>query len=100
MIKVENSCCFKLVKGKKIIGSILGTFNGRRAWIYHLAVDPKYQRLGYGSMLLKKTENILKKKGAHMVNLSVLFSNLKVAPFYEKKGYEVINNALCLSKNI
>lgn len=100
MIKLNPDSCFVLVKNEKIIGSILGVFNGRRGWIYHLAIDPDFQKKGYGSLLLKKTENALKKQGARRVNLGVEYENLKVFPFYQKYGYEVINNALWLGKNI
>lgn len=100
MIKINSASCLVLVKYKKIIGSILGTFNGRRGWIYHLAIHPAFQKKGYGSLLLMKAEKELKKKGAHRINLGVTDTNLKVLPFYEKFGYEVMNDALWLGKNI
>lgn len=99
-IKKNPNSCFVLIKDKKIIGSVLGTFNGRRGWIYHLAVDPDYQHEGYGSLLLIKAEKELKKQGAHRIHLGVLYTNLKVLPFYEKYEYDVVNDALWLGKNI
>lgn len=92
--------CLILVQDKTIIGSALGIFNGRRGWIYRLAVHPDFGHQGYGSLLLKTVEKELKKKGAHRVLLCVEYTNLKVLPFYEKYGYAVINDALWLGKNI
>lgn len=92
--------CLILVKNKKVIGSVLGAFNGRRVWIYHLAIHPDFQQEGYGSLLLEKVEKGLKKKGAHRVHLGVAYTNLKALPFYLKHGYSVVNDALWLGKNI
>lgn len=100
MIRLDSSACFVLVFGGSIIGSVLGTFNGRRAWVYHLVIDPKYQSKGYGSILLETAEKELKQKGAHKINLSVLNTNLKVLPFYTKNGYSIMDDAIYLTKRI
>lgn len=99
-IKMNPTSCLVLVKDKIIIGAALGAFNGRRGWIYHLAIHPDFQQGGYGSLLLQKVEKELKKKGAHRINLGVTYTNLKVLIFYEKSGYSVVNDALWLGKNI
>ncbi|MHA2127558.1 MAG: GNAT family N-acetyltransferase [Promethearchaeota archaeon] len=33
---------------KKILAAVIGGFDGRRGYVHHLAVDPSYQRKGYG----------------------------------------------------
>lgn len=99
-IKINSSSCLVLIKNKKIIGAVLGTFNGRRGWIYHLAIHPDFQQKGYGALLLIESEKQLKEKGVHRIHLGVAYTNLKVLPFYEKQGYSVVNDALWLGKNI
>ena len=99
-IKKNPNSCLVLEKDKKIIGNILGTFNGWRGWIYHLAIHPDFQQHGYGSLLLQKTEKELKKQGAQKIHLGVVYTNLKVIQFYEKFGYTVVNDALWLRKSI
>ena len=47
-VKMNTTSCLILVKGKTIIGAVLGAFNGRRGWIYHLAIHPGFQQEGYG----------------------------------------------------
>lgn len=98
ILKLKSSSCFVLTDKQDIVGCILGTFNGRRGWIYHLAVHPSYQHLGLGSLLLNAVEKELKKKGAHKINLGVTFTNLKVIPFYEKSGFTIMTDALYLTK--
>lgn len=100
VVKINPTSCLVLIKDKIIIGAALGTFNGKRGWIYHLAIHPDYQQAGFGALLLKRIEQELKKKGAHRVHLGVEYTNLKVLPFYEKSGYSVVNDALWLGKNI
>lgn len=100
VLKMNPSSCFVLTADKTVIGVVLGTFNGRRGWIYHLAVDPKYQHKGYGSQLLKRVEKELKNMGAHKINLGVFHTNFKMIPFYEKNGYAVMNDATYLTKKI
>lgn len=100
MIMLNPMTNFVACDGKKIIGTVFGVFNGRRAWVYHLAVHSAFQNKGIGSLLLKQTEEALKKIGATRVCLWVDKSNLKVLPFYKKYGYSEINDAICLAKNI
>ena len=100
MVSLNPSSCFVAEYGEEIIGSVLGVFAGRRAWIYHLAIDPKFQKQGIGTKLLKSAEQALVKVGGHKLRLFVEFTNLKVIPFYEKNGYAVINDAILLGKNV
>lgn len=99
MLDINPDSCFVIVERNMIIGSIFGVFNGRRAWIYHLAVDPLYQRMGLGSQLLKKAEDVLLKKGTAKIRLFIEFDNLRVFHFYEKNKYKVISDAVMVGKD-
>lgn len=87
MLKLNPQSCFVVTKEKDIIGCIFGVFHGRRGWIYHLAVDPKWQGKGVGRKLMEHTEKALIKMGCTRINLWVDLNNLRVVPFYEKTGY-------------
>ena len=73
--------------GGAIVGAVMGAFDGRRGWIYHLAVDPADQRRGIGRLLLSKLEARLRAKGCAKVNLLIQPANRDVAGFYERLGY-------------
>lgn len=92
MIELNPTSCLALWEGKKIIGSVFGTFNGRRGWIYHLAVDPKYQNKGYGKLLLNTVEKALKEKGATKILLWINYFNKKISSFYEKNGFSILKD--------
>lgn len=100
MLKLNPTSCFIVLCQGKVIGSAFGIFNGRRAWIYHLAIHPAWQKKGIGTKLLTTVENALVKTGGIKIRLWVNFSNLRVIPFYEKHGYQVMNDALMLAKNV
>ena len=99
-IKLNSDSCLLLKKDGKLIGTVIGTFNGRRAWIYHLAIHPKWQREKYGSLLYEKVEELLKKKGATKIILGISLKSPKVFNFYKRYGYKVIENAIMVEKDL
>lgn len=76
----------------RIIGTLLGSDDGRRGWINHLAVHPDMQGNGYGQRLITAVTTRLKAQGCEKVNLLVRHTNQHVVPFYEKIGFAVDNN--------
>jgi ribosomal protein S18 acetylase RimI-like enzyme len=83
--------------GAHLIGVVLGRFDGRRGWINHLAVDPRFQGRGVGALLVGELEKRLRIKGCPKVNLHVLADNRYVAGFYRRIGYAP-QNLLYMSK--
>ena len=100
IIKLNPLSNFVAIEKKKIIGTIFGTFNGKRGWIYHLAVHPLFQKQGVGSLLLQKVEQALKSLGAKRILLGVVKLNLKALNFYKKHDYEVVNDAIWMGKDV
>ncbi len=100
IIKLNPSSCFIGSENGKIIGSVFGTFNGRRAWIYHLAIHPQYQDRGLGSLLLKKAETALKNRGAKKIVLGVDFDHAGTISFYAKNDYTIMNDAILMAKEL
>lgn len=100
IIKLSPLSNFVVVDSGKIIGTVLAIFNGRRGWVYHLAVHPDYQNRGLGSLLLRKAEKVLKKAGAKRVLLGVKESNSKALSFYKKYGYKKIQRTIFLGKDL
>lgn len=76
----------------RIIGTLLGSDDGRRGWINHLAIHPDAQGKGYGHRLIQAVTMRLKAQGCEKVNLLVRQSNQQVVPFYQKIGFAVDDN--------
>ncbi|GLC29067.1 GNAT family N-acetyltransferase [Clostridium omnivorum] len=82
----------------KIIGCVLGGYDGRRGLIHHLAVHPDYQGNDYGTILMECLENKFKENGVVKVSFWVQNSNIGVVDFYEKLGYELRKDIVTISK--
>jgi len=93
-IKFNPNICFVVEEDDRIIGTLLGDFNGRRGFIHRLAIDPNYQHKGYGSILLSKVQKALKKAGADTVLLWVDCANLNVLPLRLDKNPSLLRKAL------
>lgn len=73
--------------GQKIIGSVIGGFDGRRGLLYHLAVDGSFRGQGIGSLLLTELESRLRRKGCLKCYLMVTPDNEEAMHFYERRGW-------------
>ena len=87
--EVEDDLFFVATVDERVVGTVMGGYDGHRGWIYSVAVDPEYQRYGIGSALLHHVEAALIQRGCLKVNLQVRSSNAEVIAFYAKLGYEV-----------
>lgn len=72
----------------KIIGSVMGGFDGRRGMVYHLAVEECYRHNGIGQALMNELETRLCEKGCLRCYLLVTKENLRAIRFYESSGWE------------
>jgi ribosomal protein S18 acetylase RimI-like enzyme len=84
----------------QIVGSVIGGWDGRRAWIYHLAVSPNYQRKGIGAGLVQELEKRLVAKGAVMVNAQVHRLNEKSSNFFKAIGYDERPHLMMMGKKL
>jgi uncharacterized protein len=71
----------------EVVGSIMGSYDGRRGWIGRLCVHPDRRRAGLGTRLVREVESRLAAKGCPKVNLLVESANLDAVPFYQRLGY-------------
>ncbi len=76
------------VEDTAIVGVVLGTYDGRRGWINHLAVAAPQQHQKLGTRLMQEVEYRLRQKGCAKVNLHILPTNAAVQPFYQRLGYQ------------
>lgn len=74
--------------GERIIGTVMGGFDGRRGMVYHLAVDSSFRNKGLGTALMVELERRMKQKGCIRSYLLVTRDNVDAARFYESQGWE------------
>ena len=71
-----------------VVGVILATFDGRRAYIYRLAVDAGHRLGGVGAALVRDAEASLGRRGVCQVFAMVDQGNTSGMAFCEAMGYE------------
>jgi ribosomal protein S18 acetylase RimI-like enzyme len=74
-----------------LIGAVMGGYDGRRAIVYHLAIDPGRRREGLGRALMAELETRLREKGCLKAYLLVTKDNPDARRFYENQGWEVMD---------
>ncbi len=82
------------IDGAAIVGVALCGHDGRRGYVYHLAVDPAYQRCGLGRRLLDECLNGLRSAGVKRVIIMVADDNQRGAEFWKRQGWEEISGAI------
>ena len=72
----------------RIVGSVLGGFDGRRGMMYHLAVDPSHRQNGIGALLMDELEWRLRQRGCIRYYLLVTQDNEAAIRFYEARDWQ------------
>jgi ribosomal protein S18 acetylase RimI-like enzyme len=75
--------------GPRIVGVTMGGWDGRRAYIYHLAVDPEWRRRGVGGLLMDELEARFRAKGALKAKLQIVSGNDASLGFFAARGYSL-----------
>ena len=89
-----------LEEDEKVIGTVMGGYDGHRGIINYLGVHPSYRGQGFGKMLMQAVEKKLKDLGCPQVNLLVWANNTEVLDFYEKFQYSKADDIVLLRKRL
>ncbi|MDB3930319.1 GNAT family acetyltransferase [Paracoccaceae bacterium] len=89
-----------LVNEDKIIGTVMGGYDGHRGIINYLGVHPNFRGNGLGRMLMRAVEKKLRDLGCPQVNLLVWSDNTEVHKFYEKTDYKKANDIVLFRKRL
>ena len=79
-----------------IVGVALCGHDGRRGHIYHLAVDPAYQRRGLGKRLLDECLESLRRTGVKRVIIMVADDNPRGREFWKRCGWAEITGVISM----
>ena len=84
----------------RLVGVAMGGWDGRRAYIYHLAVDPDWQRRGVAERLMDELEERFRAKGALKAKLQILVGNDVSAAFFAARGYRLETDCVPWGKEL
>ena len=92
--------CFVALIDNKIVGAIMAGNDGRRGFIYHTAVSPRFRKQGIGRKLVDTAILALKQCGINKVALVVFDKNIDGNAFWESLGFTVRNDLTYRNKVI
>jgi ribosomal protein S18 acetylase RimI-like enzyme len=84
----------------RLVGTVLGGSDGRRGYLYHLAVHRDYQKRGLGRALTAVCLNALRAQGIEKCHIFVLADNQEGLKFWQNTGWELREDILILSKSL
>ena len=83
----------------KVVGTVIGGWDGWRAWIYRIAVDPEHQRRGLGSRLIAEIEKRLEAKGGRKFRALILAGNEVSKSLFEANGFYMYDKIVLGTKD-
>lgn len=85
---------------ERIVGAVMGGYDGHRGAVNYLAVAPGFRHQGTGRLLMSVLEKELIRLGCPKINLYVRVTNEEVRSFYEKLGYFENIHAISFGKRL
>ena len=76
------------VEGGKLVGSVLCGHDGRRGYLYHVAVDAAHRRGGVGQAMVRACLAALRAEGIHRCALIAFTNNGAGNAFWAAMGFE------------
>ncbi len=86
---------FVAVEGGAVVGAVLGSDDGRRGFIYHLAVAPSARRQGIATALARRCLDGLQRAGLERCQVFVFTENMTARAFWEAVG-GALRSELCV----
>jgi len=100
LLEANPGLSFVVERKGEVIGSVLGSFDGRRGWVRHVAVLPRFQGRGIGAALLTRLEEAFKARGITQIHLHVPVDNASVTAFYERLGWTRRHDVILMTKRL
>jgi ribosomal protein S18 acetylase RimI-like enzyme len=90
----DNSTVLIGREGGAIVATIMVGHDGHRGWVYYVAVDPGYQKRGYGRVIMAAAEDWLRSAGISKLQLLVRGENAQANAFYGSLGFELSTSVM------
>ena len=85
---------------RAVVGAVLCGHDGRRGYIHHLAVHPRFRRRGIGRQLVDRCLRALQQAGIRKCHLFIFNRNRDGIAFWEDVGWTPRSDISVISKSI
>lgn len=82
----------------EIVGSVMGRYDGRNAFITHLRVTPRLRGLGIGTRLIGDVSDRLKKLSPYQTLVLAMSDDDRTHDMWEHMGYVDVDDVTMLTK--
>jgi ribosomal protein S18 acetylase RimI-like enzyme len=99
-LEYNRGLSFVAEAGGAIAGAVLGSFDGRRGYLHHLAVAPGFRRSGVGRTLVARSLEALRGRGVRRCHIFVMAGNTDGRRFWERVGWFRRDDLVVMSKDV
>ena len=86
--------------GPDLAGAVMVGDDGRRGYLYHLAVAPAYRRQGIGQGLVERCLEGLRRSGIEKCHIFVYGANQAGKAFWQQAGFQERTDLVIMSHSI
>jgi ribosomal protein S18 acetylase RimI-like enzyme len=97
-LKQDNTIFLVTKADGKLVGSVIGTHDGRKGWINRLAVHPSYRHRGLAKKMVAEVEKRLHQAGLEVIAGLIERGNTASLQLFQSLGYERASDIVYLSK--
>lgn len=84
----------------QIIGTLMGGYDGRRAMVYHLAVDERFRKQGIADQMIRELEKRFTERGCKRYYLFAKNFNHTAIQFYLNHGFDDLTDLRVFAKDL
>jgi ribosomal protein S18 acetylase RimI-like enzyme len=99
-LSVNPGLSFVALEDGRLVGAVLCGSDGRRGFLYHLAVSPAARRRGTGSRLVESCLSRLHRNGMRKCHIFVMADNADGRKFWEKIGWVERMDLVVMSRDV
>jgi ribosomal protein S18 acetylase RimI-like enzyme len=96
--RLEKDLFLVAEANSRVIGTVMGGFDGRSGSAARLAVAEDCRRKGVATGLMKELETRLKSKGSPQLSLILEQANIEARLLYEKLGFQASEDIVYMKK--
>lgn len=93
----HTASSFVAVSGSRVIGTVLCGHDGRRGYLYHLAVERVHRGRGIGRALATRALDALRHDGIEKCHLMVVAENAEARVFWSALGWQLRSDVVLMS---